>query len=392
MRKNFFGIFSAVKNRDFESREHEHLNPKLGDFFSVHNNKVIYKFVYNLLVSKFIHLINTKPSYQNRGRLDLAPERELQYSESEVRAILQLYFNREDADCSVLFLTGHSSPKGDIFLWCKEGEVPINFQVIKDLWDNRTSKHRNRELLLIVDACFSGNWAFASQQPDIFVQASCAPKEKSRDIRINDTVIGSVFLHNLLMLHGVTDCFFEGVNQTPTCSMAKPDQIDRIRNVFELDIMKRNWDDFKGGFKDKFRSFSRDAIIWEGPPPINNQVEVAVEVEKVKRGGQGLPFGGPPFGGPIGGPMGGPIGGHMGGRTVEVTEVRSSGGALGGPSYGGSGFGFGGGFDIGRTGNVTVTTSSISGGGSTTIVKEESMKRSFQSGGGGAGMMRFGMN
>lgn len=374
MRKNFFGIFSAIRNRDFESREFEKIAPKVTQFFSAHNSHTVDKFVYSLLVSKFIHLINTKPNYQNCGRLDLAPERDLQYSESEVKAILQLYFNRDDADCSVLFITGHGTPKGEVFLWCKEGEVAISFQLIKDLWDNRTSKSRNRELLLIVDSCFSGHWVSANQQPDIFVQASCANKEKSRDIRAGDNVVGSVFLHNLLMINGVTECFFEGVNQTPTCSYLNNDQAMRVRNVFELDCMKRNWDDFKIVFKDKFRSFSRDSIIWEGPPPAGPQPEVLIHQENVKRAGFGgshidrginqseilvreKEFGFGTFGGPIGGPIGAPIGGGFG-------------------------------MDI-RTGGMTVTTTTTSGG--STVVKEEVLKRSFQ-GGSSGGMMRFGMN
>lgn len=268
LRKNFFAILSTVKGREFESRELEFLPMKTADWYRANNGVPHPNFVYNLLVSRFIHLINCKPGYKNRGRLDLNPELPLQYSEPTIKAILQLYFNREDAESSVLFLTGHGSPKGEFMLWTKEGEFPLNFQTISDLWNNRTSKARNKELLIIADFCFSGAWVSANQQPDIFVQSSCANKEKARDIKVGDQVVGSVFLHNLLMLNGAADCFFEGVNQTPTCSFLKGDQMNRVRDVFELNIMKRNWDDFKYDFKDKVRSFSKDSIIWEGPLPM----------------------------------------------------------------------------------------------------------------------------
>ena len=351
MRKNFFGIFSSVKSSGLFSRESEQLNPKLGEFFGAHNQPSIGPFVYNLLVSKFIHLINTKPNYQNRGRLDLGENKDLQYSESEIKAILQLYFNREDADCSVLFLTGHASPEGNYMVWAKEGEVPINLQTITSLWNNRTSKGRNRELLLILDFCFSGSWVFANQSPDIIIQSCCNNKEKAKDFRIGENVIGSIFLHNLLMLHGHSDCFYEGVNQTPSCSFLKGDQLDRIRNTYELILMHKNWDDFKYVFKDKVRSFSRDGIIFEGTP-----VEVRVSTSEFR--GPPLDFRGPPMGMPFGGPP--PE------RGVNV--------------------------DLGRSG-MTITSSTItsSGGG-----REEVTKKSYQtsgsSGNTGSYMFKFGMN
>ena len=346
MRKNFFAIFSGFKGREFESREFELLPPKVGDFYFANNSANVPNFVYNLLVSKFIHLINKKPNYRNCGRLDLAPDRELQYSVSEIKAILQLYFNREDADCSVLYITGHGTPKGEVILWTPEGDVAIDFVSIAQIWDNRTSKIRNKELLIIVDACFSGNWVFANKSLDIFVQSSCGAS-KARDIRFGDNVVGSVFLHNFLMANGQTDCFFEGANQKPECSNLPPDQISRVRDVFELDIMKKNWDEFKLGFKDKVRSFGREGIIWEGPPKeiLENDGKRSltgsiIREEGVKRSGlPGGPFGGPPPGGPMerqfGGPPGGPIGGHFGGP-IGGPFREPLGGPMGGPPLGGS--------------------------------------------------------
>ena len=282
MQKNFFAILSTIKSRDFQSREEENLDRRTADFYKANNNYEVGCFVYDSLVSKFIHLINKKQDYQNRGRLDLGDNRDLQYSASDIKAILQLYFNREDADCSVLFLSAHGNPKGELILWTIQGEFPLTFQTVQSLWDNRSSKLKNKELLIIVDACFSGSWVFANQSPDIFIQASCSNKEKAKDIRVDGIIMGSVFLHNFLMVNGVTDGFFEGVNQTPTCTFLKGDQMERIRNIFDLRCMMRNWDDFKFCLGDKFRSFSRDSIIWEGP------------IREVRPSfNMGVPFGGP---------------------------------------------------------------------------------------------------
>ena len=269
---------------------------------------------------------------------------------------MQLYFNREDADCSVLFLSAHGNPKGELILWTIQGEFPLTFQTVQSLWDNRSSKLKNKELLIIVDACFSGSWVFANQSPDIFIQASCSNKEKAKDIRVDGIIMGSVFLHNFLMVNGVTDGFFEGVNQTPTCTFLKGDQMERIRNIFDLRCMMRNWDDFKFCLGDKFRSFSRDSIIWEGPiRDIRPSIKMGLPIG-------GSPFGGPlgvPFGGPLGVPFGGPLEGPMGGLLGER------------PVFGGE-------MDIGRSG-MKITSSSITTSGGN-IVQEENVKRSYHTG------------
>lgn len=368
LRKNFFALLSGFKGRDFESRELERLPPKLGEFYFTHNSAHVPAFVYNLLVSKFIHLINKKPNYRNCGRLLLTPDHELQYSQNEIKAILQLYFNRDDADCSVIFVTGQGTPDGNVVLWTSDGDILIDFVTIAQIWDTRTSKGRNRELLIIVDAPFSGKWVFQNKSADIFVQSSCGPDHKSRDLAFgSDPPVGSVFMHNLLMANGQTDCFFEGAQQKPECSTVPPDVQDRVRNVFELEILRKSWDEIKGIFKDKIRSFSRDGVIFEGPPPIGpGSLETRFEgdlrnsrternEETAKRHGFGGPGplrgpGGPPFGAP-GGPFGGPPGG------------QGFGPALGGPgplrgpidgSFGGGrpigefgGAGFSGGFQTG---------------------------------------------
>ena len=383
LRKNFFALLSGFKGRDFESRELERLPPKLGEFYFTHNTAHVPAFVYNLLVSKFIHLINKKPNYRNCGRLLLTPDHELQYNQNEIKAILQLYFNRDDADCSVLFVTGQGTPDGNVVLWTSDGDILIDFVTIAQIWDTRTTKGRNRELLIIVDAPFSGKWVFQNKSADIFVQSSCGPDHKSRDLAFgSDPPVGSVFMHNLLMANGQTDCFFEGAQQKPECSTVPPDVQDRVRNVFELEILRKSWDEIKGIFKDKFRSFSRDGVIFEGPPPIGPggpllEGRAAIpegelrnsRTEVEKRAGFGGPGplrgpGGPPFGGPFGGPPGGPGFGGPGGPPLGGPgPLRGPGGPIEG-SFGGGrpigefgGVGFQGGFQTGGS-NVSYSYSS----------------------------------
>ena len=184
------------------------------------------------------------------------------------------------------------------------------------------------------------------------------------------------------MANGQTDCFFEGAQQKPECSTVPPDVQDRVRNVFELEILRKSWDEIKGIFKDKFRSFSRDGVIFEGPPPIGPggpllEGRAAIlegelrnsRTEVEKRAGFGGPGplrgpGGPPFGGPFGGPPGGPGFGGPGGPPLGGPgPLRGPGGPIEG-SFGGGrpigefgGVGFQGGFQTGGS-NVSYSYSS----------------------------------
>ena len=286
IKKNFFAIMSTPRSPQSLSRDYEMLSPRCGDFYREFNSSTVPSFVYTLLVSKLIHLINRKPDYRNYGRLELTSDAVIHYNQKQIVAFLQLIFNRDDADSTVLFLTGHGTPKGDLVLFTPEGEALLNYQTVLDCWANRTSKHRNRELLIICDFCFSGSWVLANQVPDIFIQAACSDKERARDIRMGEASVGSVFLHNLLMVNETTDCFLVGAQQSPMCTLLKPDQADRVRNVFSMRNLFRSWDDMLGVFgSQKVRLFNRDQIIYDGrAPPVERE-----RVEDKKKGGNPRP-------------------------------------------------------------------------------------------------------
>ena len=270
IKKNFFSILSSVKSPESATREFESLPPNTADFLKKFNKSPVPFFVYSLFVSKFIHLINLKPTYQNKGRILLSEETRGDYSETKIKAILKLYFNQDDADCTVLFLSGHGTPKGDFILYAKEGEIFLSFEFVKGIWEQRTSKDKNKELFIIIDSSYSGNWVDNNNSKDIFIQASCSRNEKANDFMIEDQFIGSVFLHNFLMINGMSDCFYECYNQTPTCSYLKFEDAERVKNVLELQSMKKGWEEFKALFPMRVRNFNREQVIYEGEEkPVN---------------------------------------------------------------------------------------------------------------------------
>jgi len=261
-KKNFFALLSPFVPHP--SREPEPLPENIAEFFQKFNPGIVPSFLPNFLTSKFIHMINIRPGFQNQGRILLLPENKNDYSGVKIAAFLKILFNRDDADCTVLFLQGHGTPEGELKLMVKEGEIVLDFKTVRDIWDHRTSKQRNKELFIIVDCCHSGNWVLNNNSPDIYVQASCSERERMKDFIIGKECVGSVFLHNLMILNGLADCYYEGVNLRPMCTKLSLEQKKRIGEFLGLDCMKNGWEEFKSLLGSEKRIFSKDQIIFEG--------------------------------------------------------------------------------------------------------------------------------
>lgn len=277
--QNFFALISTTKYQETASREIEPLSTDTADFLRQFNQNAIPLFIYDIFISKFIHFLNLKPNFQNRGRVLLTNQTKADYSESMILAILKLYFNREDADSSFLFLSGHGNKNGQFILNLNEGEAFLEFAKVKELWEQRTSKGKNRELFILIDASYSGKWVLDNNSPEIFLQSSCSEKETAKDFSVENNIIGSVFLHNFLMINGCADCFYEGALQTPMCTQVNLEQAERIRNILGMNYMKKGWQEFKSLFLIQVRSFTRDQIIFDG------MVQEDIKVEEVKKKG-----------------------------------------------------------------------------------------------------------
>lgn len=261
--KNFFALISSVQSEKTATREVEVLSAISADFFQRYNPAIIPIFVFDFFVSKLIHLLTIKPAYQNRGRILLNTQTKSDYSKPKIIAALKNFFDRDDCDCSLLFLLGHGNQNGDLILNLSEGEGELSFNEVKELWEKRMSKEKNRELFIIIDASYSGRWVTSNKNPEILIQSSCSEFEKSRDFMIQNEIIGSVFLHNFLMLQGFADGFFEISGQNPICSNLKSGDAERIEKLLEISCMKKNWGEFLNFFQFKVRSFNKNEIIYE---------------------------------------------------------------------------------------------------------------------------------
>ena len=272
-RRNFFSLLAPIIASP--TRELEPFTEETARFFQKFNPPNVPSFIPSFLTCKFIHLLNEIPGYQNQGRITLSPENKDQYSKTKILAFLRILFNRDDADCTVLLLQGHGNKEGELVLLVKEGEIGLNLKNIKEIWDQRTTKSRNKELFLIVDCSFSGRWVANNMSPDIFIQTSCSDKETAKDFIIGDDFVGSVFLHNLMILNNYADCFYE-VPMTPTATRLSIDQEKRIEEFLMIRVLKNGWDEFKKFMPIEVRAFAKGKVL-SSPNWEDEQVEVMEE-------------------------------------------------------------------------------------------------------------------
>lgn len=271
--KNFFAIISSVDSPETATRELETLNTISSEFFVRYNPPIVPCFIHDFFISKFVHLINSKPSYKNCGRILLNQQTKVDYSLSKIKATLKFFFDKPDADCSFLFLSGHGSSNGDLKLYLKEGEGMLSFRDVKEIWEKRATKETNKELFILIDSSYSGKWVLENTSPNIFIQSSCSHTEKAKDFVVDGQIVGSIFLHNFLMVQHVADCFYEVSNQSPLCTNLSPDQGKRISSLLEMDIMKKNWKEFVDLFTVQVRSFNKNEVIYDKDLMENESVE-----------------------------------------------------------------------------------------------------------------------
>lgn len=152
-------------------------------------------------------------------------------------------------------LNDFNSP-ANILLETNEGERPLFYRDIYNLWINRKSKENNKKLLIIIDSCFSGMWVeeniynfHFSNFIGINIQASCNNFQASQDTkRAGSNLINFLLYNNLLMKRSEeTNSYFRNL-----CD--KEDLIDQnpysigfyfdIKKHFNIELGFDSWNDF----------------------------------------------------------------------------------------------------------------------------------------------------
>ena len=168
--------------------------------------------------------------------------------ENQIREQIKYFFESNDSDSSLLFLTGKGNNNGEFILETKEGEKLLKYEEIAELWKNRNNKDKNKYLLIICEFGFSGWWVEKntnsnnnSDEFGIYIQASCLKDQNSLDM----STTGGVLINNLCQstLGNYEKLIIDNVDeyQNPTFSGSQM----RVLNEFGLNLMFSSWKQFK---------------------------------------------------------------------------------------------------------------------------------------------------
>jgi hypothetical protein len=183
-------------------------------------------------------------NYILKGKLNLIKDSCQGYDKKFITDSLQNFFNCNDIHSCVLILTGH----GGIENFCLElpgGDKNISYDEISEMWLNRTSKTINKQLLIIIDACYSASWVEKCKTQNHFyshcgisVLASCQHNLTSQDVKGK----GGVLIWNFTMHHLLEhDQIYSTDKHEPrSCGF---DFI--VMKNFGLNLMINSWEDFK---------------------------------------------------------------------------------------------------------------------------------------------------
>jgi hypothetical protein len=195
------------------------------------------------------------------------------YFEKKVQKRLYDFFNEcQLGEHCILFLTGHGDRAGINLILNQKVGSNLSFYQIVELWQNRKAvknksakptvdeneKGPDSHLLIIVDACYLGRWAYLLETEkefenvtDISVQASSTKDQTSQD---SGGESGAYFLNNFLYINGMKDLVYisdykkvdritkkKVDSQTPTFFSRSVD----LQNMYNLKVGFSNWEEME---------------------------------------------------------------------------------------------------------------------------------------------------
>jgi hypothetical protein len=194
--------------------------------------------------------------------------------ERKTKKKLMAFFNacQQNEHC-VLFMTGHGKNDGTCLFLNIEVDAYLTFDDVVQLWNCRKALDEVQDdalmeshLLIIVDACYLGKWAYRLEHEqqfrnvtDVSVQASSNKDQTSQDAGSDS---GGYFLNNLLYLNGMRDLvYINNYKQVHSITGKKVDSqtptfFSRFRElevVFRLKVGFNDWEDMEWRVRSSFK-------------------------------------------------------------------------------------------------------------------------------------------
>jgi hypothetical protein len=99
---------------------------------------------------------------------------------------MKLFFDSPVTDASVVYYSGHGFPNTNLLFETCQGNYYISYEETINLWRERKNPKKNKNLLLILDCCYSGSWVDQllrnGDYYDVSIQASSTSEQKSLDL------------------------------------------------------------------------------------------------------------------------------------------------------------------------------------------------------------------
>lgn len=151
-----------------------------------------------------------KEKFVEHDCIILAQNEKKDFSKAEIKRGLTEFFNCKKTPCkaSILILSGNMNHDGRFLFQTNEDRKTIMnslcYEDIFELWIKRENKNKNKSLLLIVDASYSGVWVekcienlHFTKHYGISIQASCGKEKQTLYVKN----LGSLLLWNITQLN-----------------------------------------------------------------------------------------------------------------------------------------------------------------------------------------------
>jgi len=206
------------------------------------------------------------PNYTLKGKINIQLTDFDLPTKQKVIDDIQNFFNNSDFDASLLIISGYGGQvlnkgiKESYFvLYTSKGDEHVSYLEVSNLWLNRTSKEKNKKLLIVIDVPNSGCWVTECKEllhfESIAVQSSSGTDESANNIKGQ----GGILIHNFLELNGKNMAGNIHISKSHTPMYAG--FFHEIRKIFNLQLMFSSWEEFQ---KTEILTKSNNEGVYEG--------------------------------------------------------------------------------------------------------------------------------
>ena len=135
-------------------------------------------------ILKFFNEIG--PNYIRQGKYEFSNQSVNSLSKDDFLRSIKMFFDSPVTDASIFYYSGHGFPNSNLLFETCSGNYYISYDELISLWRERKNKKRNKQLLVILDCCYSGSWVDQllknGDYLDVAVQSSSTIEQKSLDL------------------------------------------------------------------------------------------------------------------------------------------------------------------------------------------------------------------